>query len=128
MPTQEIYQGKLFEVRGWVDGDSCLALDFLRELAKSGDSDAERLFYLIKRTADEGVLQNNRHVRSLGDGIFEFKAPNTARICFFYDKDVRSLIICTHGFTGKKGNEKKYIQRQIEKAVKIKKDYFGEKG
>lgn len=62
------------------------------------------------------------------EDIYEFKAPNTARICFFYDTGLKSFIICTHGFAGKKGSEKKFIQGQIEKAVKIKNEYFGEKG
>jgi len=126
MPTERIYKGAKFEIRSWVEDDSIIVLDFLDELAANGDSDAERLNILIKRTADNGATNNIRHVRSLGDDIYEFKAPNTGRIMFFYDKN--RLIICAHGFTGKKGNEDKFIKRQIKKAVAVKEDYFREKG
>ncbi len=126
MPTERIYKGAKFEIRSWVEDDSTIVLDFLEELAENGDTDAERLRNLMIRTADNGVTKNIRQVRSLGDDIYEFKAPNTGRIMFFYDKN--RLIICAHGFTGKKGNEDKFIQRQIKKAVAVKKDYFKEKG
>ena len=126
MPTERIYKGAKFEIRSWVEDDSIIVLDFLDELAANGDSDAERLNTLMIRTADNGATNNIRHVRSLGDDIYEFKAPNTGRIMFFYDKN--RLIICAHGFTGKKGNEDKFIKRQIKKAIAVKEDYFREKG
>jgi hypothetical protein len=126
MPTETIYKGTAFEIRSWVDSGSNIVLGFLEELQADGDTDAERLFNLIKRTADIGVTKNVRHVRSLGNDIYEFKAPNTGRIMFFYDKN--RLIICAHGFTGKKGHEGKFIQRQIKKAIDIKEEYFAEKG
>ncbi len=126
MPTEKIYKGAKFEVRGWIEGDSCQVLEFLKELEENGDSDGTRLYTLVKRIADNGVTHNQRHIRSLGDDIYEFKAPNTARIMFFYDKN--QLIICAQGFTGKKGNEDKFIKRQIQKAKGIREDYFREKG
>lgn len=126
MPTEEIYKGTKFEIRSWVENDSIIVLDFLEELAANGDLDAERLYNLMTNTADEGVTKNKKHIRPLGDKIFEFKAPHTGRIAFFYDKN--QLIICTHGFTGKKGSEGKFIQRQIKKATAVKKAYFKEKG
>lgn len=127
MPTQEIYSGREFDVRGWVEGGSCLVLDFLEELTSNGDKDAERLVNLISRIADNGMTHNKRHVRSLGDGIFEFKSFNTARILFFYDSGARSLIICTHGFTGKKGAGGKNIKKEISRAERIKDEYLNEK-
>jgi hypothetical protein len=45
---------------------------------------------------------------------------------FFYDKG--KLIVCAHCFTGKKGNEDKFIKKQVEKAVETKTEYFKEKG
>lgn len=126
MPTERIYKGAKFEIRSWVENDSNIVLDFLEELEENGDSDGTRLFALIKRTGDIGITHNQRQIRSLDDDIYEFKAPNTGRIMFFYDKN--RLIICAHGFTGKKGNEAKFIQRQIKKAIEVRKDYFREKG
>ena len=126
MPTEKIYAGSSFEVRGWVENDTCQVLEFLDELEENGDSDAERLYNLITRIADHGITHNKRHVRPLDNDIFEFKAPNTGRILFFYDKG--RLIVCSHGFTGKKGNEQRFIAKQIEKAVSIKEKYFDEAG
>ncbi len=125
MPTERIYKGAKFEIRSWVENDSNIVLDFLEELEENGDSDGTRLFALIKRTGDIGITHNQRHIRFLGDDIYEFKAPNTGRIMFFYDKN--QLIICAHGFTGKKGNEDKFIKRQIKKASAVKEKYFTEK-
>ncbi|MFV0387486.1 MAG: type II toxin-antitoxin system RelE/ParE family toxin [Pyrinomonadaceae bacterium] len=126
MPTEEIYVGARFTVRGWVENGTCLVFEFLDELEANGDSDYKRLNYLINRMADNGVILNKKHVRPLDDKIYEFKAPNTARILFFYDKG--SLIICSHGFSGKSGNEQKFIQKQIKKATSIRDDYFKEVG
>jgi hypothetical protein len=108
-----------------VENEQCLVLDFLEELEANGDTDSVRLNNLILQTADYGVRHNKKHIRSLGDDIYEFKAPNTGRILFFYDKN--RLIICAHGFTGKKGSEDKFIKTQIKKAERIKDDYFAEK-
>ena len=127
MPTEQIYQGAKFEVRGWIENDECQVVEFLAELEANGDSDAVRLNNLIVRTADEGIINfNKQHIRPLDDNIFEFKAPNTGRILFFYDKN--RLIICAHGMTGKKGSEDKFIKRQIKKANRIRDDYFAEQG
>jgi hypothetical protein len=126
MPTEELYRGRVFTVKAWVDGDSCPVLDFLEELELNGDSDAGRLNYLIERTADHGVIKNKRQSRYLSNDIYEFKAPNTARILYFYDKG--HLIICSHGFTGKPGSAQKNINNEIKQAEKIRKAYFKEKG
>lgn len=126
MPIEEIYTGRKFTVKGWKENETCQVLELIKELVGNGDKDGTRLFNLIKRTADHGVQKNKRKIRSLDDGIFEFKAHNTARILFFYDKD--QLIICSHGFTGKKGNEAKFINRQIKIAKQIKDNYFAEVG
>lgn len=126
MPTEEIYAGSVFRVSGWIENDACQVLDFLDELEENGDSDQARLLYLIQKMADHGIIRNKQQVRPLDESIFEFKAPNTGRILFFYDKG--HLIICSHGFSGKKGNEKKFIERQIKKANRIREDYFDEVG
>ena len=58
--------------------------------------------------------------------LYEFKGTRTSRILFFYDKG--KLIICSQGFSGKRGNEKRDVKAQNSKASKIKDAYFGEKG
>jgi len=128
MPTVEIDRGRHFEVRAWSDdGENVPLLDFLDELKAAGNPDYFRLLGLIARTANDGISSNKQHVRSLGDYIFEFKArENASRILFFYDKG--RLIICSHGFSGKKGSEKKFISRQKKRAAEIRKSYFDEIG
>jgi nickel-dependent lactate racemase len=125
MPTEEIYAGRKFAVQGWVDNEKLLIREFLDELAENRDGDAERLRNLIVRVADEGVTHNQQHVRPLDTNIFEFKGSRTGRILFFYDKG--QLIICSHGFKGKSGNEMKRIAKEIRKANRIREDYFDEK-
>jgi hypothetical protein len=82
--------------------------------------------YLLTRTANSGVVKNPRQIRSLDDDIYEFKGTRTSRILFFYDKG--KLIICSHGFSGKRGSEKRDVQEQKKKALGIREAYFKEKG
>ena len=122
MPTDLIYKGAKFEVYAWTENDGCPVLEFLENLQKDGNPDGVRLMNLIRRTADLGPLFNIRHCRRLEDDIFEFKAPNTGRIFFFYDRG--RMIICTHGVSGKKGSEAAFIRRQIIKAAEIRVRYL----
>lgn len=126
MATKEILKGPQYEIRAWVNGAECQVLDFLEELEKDPKSDYERLMYLLLRTANVGIVRNPQQIRSLGNDIYEFKGTRTSRILFFYDKG--KLIICSHGFSGKRGNEKRDVQEQMKKASKIKEAYFKEKG
>ncbi len=127
MPTIEIFKGPKFEIRGWIDNaGKCQVVEFLKELETDGDADGDRLMYLIQRLANVGITHNKRQMRELRNGIFEIKAPNTARIMFFYDAN--RLIICSHGFTGKKGKGNKSIKGQIERALSIRQEYFRQKG
>ncbi len=127
MPTKKILKGPQFEIRAWVDdAGKCQVLEFLKKLEADGDSDWDRLNFLIDRLANSGITYNKKQMRELGNGIFEIKAPNTARIIFFYDAN--RLIICSHGFTGKKGKGNKSITRQIERALSIRQEYFRQKG
>ena len=124
MPTEQIDKGPKFEIRAWSPGGRCQVLDFLNELKINVPLDYVRLLNIIKRTVNEGIFHNNRQNRSLGNDIFEFKAVGTSRIMFFYDEG--KLIICSHGFTGKKGGEKKFINSQIKKAIDARTEYFNE--
>ena len=85
MPVREITQGQRFRILAWGDDERCEVLEFLEELQKNANTDAARLLYLINRTAQQGAPEDVHQCRPLGDGIFEFKAPSTARILWFYD-------------------------------------------
>ncbi|MDQ3133802.1 MAG: type II toxin-antitoxin system RelE/ParE family toxin [Acidobacteriota bacterium] len=124
MRVQQIKAGARFTVYAWGDERSCEVLEFLEGLVADGDSDAKRITYIIERTADYGALSNTQHCRPLDDGIYEFKAPNTARVLWFYDAG--RIIICTHGFSGKSGRGKT-PKSEIERAKGIRELYLKEK-
>ncbi len=124
MPVQLIKAGAKFTVYAWGDEKSCGVLEFLEGLAADGDSDAERISNVIQRTAEHGAPRNVQHCRLLNDGIYEFKAPNTARVLWFYDSG--RIIICTHGFSGKSGRGKT-SESEIKRAKDIRELYLKEK-
>ncbi len=127
MPTIPLFNGPQYEIRAWVDKvGRCQVLDFLKQLRADGNPDAQRLSYLMERTAETGMIRNERQVKMLEDGIFEFKASNSARVLFFYDRN--RLIICSHGFAGKSGSARKNVKAQMELARQIRKEYFDTKG
>jgi phage-related protein len=124
MPLQLINAGTTFRIYAWGDAHHCETLTFLKKLEKSSNSDAIRLLNLLTRTAEHGPPANEHHARPLGDGIYEFKAPNTARLLWFYDAD--RIIVCTHGFSGKRGSGRT-PRREINQAKEIRKEYLEEK-
>jgi phage-related protein len=124
MPVQLIVAGTKSHIYAWGDKYHCDTLDFLEQLEKDSNSDANRLLYLITRSANHGPPNNDQQSRLLGDGIFEFKAPNTARLLWFYDAG--QIIICTHGFSGKRGKGKT-PRREIHRAQQIRQKYLEEK-
>lgn len=124
MAIQLIRAGARFRIYAWGDEHRCETLIFLKKLEQNSNADEIRLLTLITRTADHGPPGNEHHSRPLGDGIYEFKAPNTARLLWFYDRD--RIIVCTHGFSGKSGSGKT-PQREIDKAREIRAEYLREK-
>lgn len=123
MPVREVAQGQRFRIFAWGDDEHCEVLEFLEELRSNANPDAARLLYLITRTAQQGAPENEQQCRPLGDGIFEFKAPFTARILWFYDAG--RIIICTHGFSGKRGRGKT-SKSEIKRAKDIRRQYLEE--
>jgi hypothetical protein len=82
-------------------------------------STKDRLFAIIRKTADEGKYTSDTIYRHLGDGIYEFKAQ-TSRLYSFND-DRR--IILTHG--GKKPSS---VVKDRDKAVRVREWYEAWKG
>jgi hypothetical protein len=128
MPVQLIKEGPQFSIYAWGDDTYCELEVFLQELAQQSNSDVARLVYLINRTAEQGPPRNEQQCRPLkgkhAAGLFEFKVPHTARIIWFYDEG--RIIVCTHGFTGKRGSGQT-SKSEIEKAQKIRVTYLKEK-
>ncbi len=124
MPIQLLKAGAKFRIYAWGNENRCETVEFLEKLKVDSNSDAIRLLNLIVRTADHGPPNNEQHSRLLGDGIYEFKAPNTARLLWFYDES--RIVICTHGFSGKKGSGKT-SRKEIDRAKEIRQEYLREK-
>lgn len=126
MPTVEVQAGDRFSIHAWGTDKNCQLLDFLETLKDASNSDYERLLYLIIRTADNGPPYNKKQCRALqgkkADDLFEFKAPNGARIIWFYDAN--KIIVCSHGFTKKKDRTD---PQEIDRAQTIRTLYFQEK-
>lgn len=78
----------------------------------------QKLFYLIKRIADNGKINDLTKFRNEGDKIYAFK-PQPYRFLSFFVKDKK--IIITNGF--KKKTDKIPINEK-EKAIEYRENYF----
>lgn len=123
MPVREITRGQRFRILAWGDDAYCEVLDFLEDLRRNSSHDAARLVYLIQRTVRHGAPENEHQCRPLGEGIFEFKAPSTARILWFYGAG--HIIVCTHGFAGKRGRGRT-PENEIKKAKDVRRQFLEE--
>jgi hypothetical protein len=59
MPIQRLHAGAKFDIYAWGDKYHCETLEFLEQLEGDSNSDANRLLYLIKRTAELGAPYND---------------------------------------------------------------------
>jgi len=69
-------------------------------------------------------VRDPRLLKKVSDKIWEFRvslAQQEIRLFAFWDEDLKSLIICTHGFIKKK---QKAPRRKIEKAKKLMRYYY----
>jgi len=86
----------------------CPAEDYLDGLDQKVRT---KMLARISRFAETGRLANKDHLRSIGDGFFEFKHSRPHhRIIWFYCPVFRYRIVLTHGFkkqTNKTPNEEK---------------------
>lgn len=79
-----------------------------RQVLTQGDADA--LFQLFQRHGDQGEIRNIEKCRHLGDGIWEYKAPQGGRIAWFYLKG--AIVVCACGVVKKKQKaDPNFIQR-----------------
>ncbi|MGZ5446041.1 MAG: type II toxin-antitoxin system RelE/ParE family toxin [Thermoanaerobaculia bacterium] len=76
-----------------------------------------RLFAIIKKTAEEGKYEEEEIYRHIGEGIWEFKAQ-TARVYSF--SDGARCIVLTHA--GYKPN-KNMVKPERDKAIGIREQY-----
>lgn len=104
------------------DGGKCDLMEFLGELSRDYPSEFKGIYDLFKQSSGSRIPARSRHVKSLGDGIFEFKKGD-ARVLWFEDGGDR-LVICSHGFI-KKSQETPDVE--FDRALDRKKRYFKDK-
>ena len=110
--------GSKFTICLWEEENgACPTLEYLTALEYGGKREREdwaRLEFLIKKFSDHGAPTKKESGHSLGDGIYELKAPNGGRIAWFYLPG--QIVLCTHGFHKPAGS----YRAQIDHAKKVR--------
>jgi len=121
---QLLKRGRKLDIYCLYEGDRCLLLEFLLDLAKRNKRAYARVLALIEKTADYGPPHNTEKYRKLHGGIelWELK-PRPVRIMLFYDE--ANNMILTHGFLKKRDKTPK---NQIERGLRMREEYFAELG
>lgn len=110
------YKGEKYTIEWYIDekGES-QSLEYLLNLDPPSQ---QKIFYLFKRIADFGVINDKTKFRNEGDSIFAFK-PQPNRFLSFFVKDAK--IIITNAFMKKTD---KLPKNEKIKALKYKEDYL----
>ena len=110
------YKGEKYTIEWYIDekGES-QSLEYLLNLDPRSQ---QKVFYLFKRIADFGVINDKTKFRNEGDSIFAFK-PQPNRFLSFFVKDAK--IIITNAFMKKTD---KLPKNEKIKALKYKEDYL----
>ncbi len=110
------YKGLKYIIEWYIDKKgSCQSRDYLLNLDSTSQ---QKVFYLFKRMADFGKINDKTKFRNEGDSIFAFK-PQPERFLSFFVKG--NKIIITNAFR-KKTN--KIPKDEKGKALKCKDDYL----
>lgn len=94
-------EGEAFTVYFWEeDSGECPAQEYIEALLRGGAPAAQDATFLRKRVLDlasHGAPTSRQHGHLLqnSDGIHELKAPNGARLFWFYQKG--RVVVCSHG-------------------------------
>ena len=114
MTFQCLRRGAKYDIWVTMQSSGCQVTEFVSKL---NERTKNRLFAIIKKTAEEGKYEEEEIYRQIGEGIWEFKAQ-TARIYSFCDGARR--IVLTHA--GWKPN-KNLVKPERDKAVAIRAQY-----
>ena len=87
--------------------------DFLEGIS---GNDEDATIAMLQYVATQGIPRNPQKCNSEGDGFFALK-PGRVRLLFFYDPDVRRVIVVTHGYF-KQGQ--KMPRREFRRADKLR--------
>jgi hypothetical protein len=104
--------------------DRCATLAFFQEHLLLRRKEVLKLSALLTRVASDGPLNDTDKFKELkGEhGLCEFKTSGGLRLLCFWDEG--SLIITTHGYLKDK---QKAPKRELERARKLRSDYFAAK-
>lgn len=99
------------------------AMAFLRSLSESSRNKMVSVIGQVR----EGNRDPRLFKKLEGTKIWEFRAEyesNAYRLLAFWDKEEKSLVIATHGFSKK---TQKTPKKEVDKAERIRKEYFKSK-
>ena len=104
--------------------DRCATLAFFEEHARLRPKEFDKLSALLTRVADDGPPNDTEKFKKLKgeDGLCEFKTSGGLRLLCFWDEG--NLIVTTHGYLKDK---QKAPKRELERAKKLRRAYFGDK-
>ncbi|MDH4263982.1 MAG: type II toxin-antitoxin system RelE/ParE family toxin [Spirochaetia bacterium] len=110
------YVGEKFVIEWYYEDNSeCEVLEYFETLNETAQN---KLFYLLKRIGDFGIISDKTKFRNEGDLVFAFKPQPHRFLCFFTSG---KKIIITNGFYKKTD---KLPKEQKEKAIKFMKNYL----
>lgn len=99
------------------------AIEFIDTLP---DNVREKIFYNIRKV--RGGIKDSKLFKKLGDTpIWEFRTEYMGiayRLLAFWDKDIETFVVATHGF---KKKQQKTPKSEIDHAKSIMKEYFDNK-
>ena len=95
-----------------------------RFVGKLPDKARKKLLYNLKKAQ---MINDSKLFKKLNSNIWEFRSVNQNnqhRLFAFWDNEIGSLVICTHGIIKK---TQKTPRKEIEKAERLRKQYFDQK-
>jgi len=116
--AKKIFDGKEFGVYALSRNGKSTTEKFLREYERSLPASMRKLMALLERIADEGIIHNENHSKSVRDGVYELRADNLRMLYFYYGK---KMIILISGF--EKGSVKAQTE-EITRAKFLKKQFL----
>jgi hypothetical protein len=119
MPVKDLFKGAKFTIVAWEENEICAVEQYIFQLIKDSNSDANAIVHLLERTANHGLTHNEQKIRRMGNSLIEFKARGGTRILGFIC-DENKIIVCSHGVPKLKD---KRFQRELIKIETIKEAY-----
>lgn len=88
---------------------------------KNDEVNFRKLNQYFEKLCKTGPWHNEKQIRKIGDGFFEFKVMETGlRVIFYYDELHEGVVILTHSFIKKKD---KMPEKEKEKMHAIKRSF-----